>query len=889
MNARPSQSLGAVAVRSAADGSGMSRVALRVVGDHPLEGTDQVRARPCDPRADRPDGAADHRRRLGVGQAEQLGQHEGLPPVGVQPGEEVVDRRALGYRVAVPHSREALEVRVVADEGEPPAATGADGVGADPAGDGQQPRPDGRAVLEAVQRAERPQVGLLGQVVGVLVVAEGRAQPPDVGLGGAHQRRGGEGVALGGVGGEAFQVVHVLIFVVGSPPRWPIGELPPGWEPYAFGRRPMRHDVLSLPRGPLRPPRRRSARDVVPRARRAPRRLPRVRRLGRPGSRRHAPIAAGHRAARARSHRRGAGRPPARAPRRRGGGPRARHRLGPPAGPARRRGRAGRLRLAGAQLRRRCDERPGAHRPRDGSLEPGRRGRLPGRRGRAPPGGGRPAGPRLLRRPAPAGDPGRPRRRARARRTGGGASPALRRGGPPLRRGVARSPPVRARPGRPAGAGVRRSWLVVVALLAAWLAGGVAIALPASAHATLVSTDPGEGARLESVPGEVRLEFSEGVSLGAGYARVLGADGERVDTDAAAVQGSVLTIPLRDGLGDDGYLVTYRVISADSHPISGAYSFVVGDGELVPTAGAEDPTDPVVRAALPAARWIGFAGLALAVGVPVLVLLCWPGGWASDRLRRLAGWGAAAVAVSALLSFLLQGPYSAGTGLGSVLDPSLLSATGSSVVGWTLLARAVLAGALVLAVRPVWRRGTPPSPAETAGAGLLVLGLVVATAAIGHPVAGSWPGLAVVVATVHAAGMAVWLGGLAGLLAVVLRPTTPGEELAEVLTPWSRLAFGAVVALVVTGTVQAVREVESPTALFATTYGWVLIAKLLLVAALLAAAGVSRVWVQQRLGVHRPRPGGRRSVTAHAFAASSGGPSVAEDEQADLRRRQQAE
>ncbi|HEY0126072.1 MAG TPA: FixH family protein [Blastococcus sp.] len=446
---------------------------------------------------------------------------------------------------------------------------------------------------------------------------------------------------------------------------------------------------------------------------------------------------------------------------------------------------------------------------------------------------------------------------------------------------------------------MRRSWLVVLTLLAGWLAGGVGTAPPASAHATLVSTDPGEGGRLDSVPAEVTLEFSEGVTLGAGYARVLGADGERVDTGAAAVEGSLLTIPLQDGLGEDGYLVTYRVVSADSHPISGAYSFVVGDGELVPAAGtgAEDLTDPVVAAVLPASRWLGFAGLALAVGVPVLVLLCWPGGWASDRLRRLATWGAAAVAVSALLSFVLQGPYTAGSGLGSALDPSLLSATGSSVGGWTLLTRAVLAGALVLALRPVWSRATPPSPAQTTVAGLLALGLVVATAAIGHPVAGSWPGLAVVMATVHAAGMAVWLGGLAGLLAVVLRPTTGAEELTGVLTAWSRLAFGAVVALVVTGTVQAVREVESPTALFATTYGWVLIAKLILVAVLLAAAGVSRVWVQQRLGVRQARGGGRRTLTAHAFAAAGGpGPGTGElaveeavEEAAGLRGRLQSE
>ena len=75
-------------------------------------------------------------------------------------------------------------------------------------------------------------------------------------------------------------------------------------------------------------------------------------------------------------------------------------------------------------------------------------------------------------------------------------------------------------------------------------------------------------------------------------------------------------------------------------------------------------------------------------------------------------------------------------------------------------------------------------------------------------------------------------------------------------------------ALVVSGTVQAVREVESPTALFVTAYGWVLVAKLVLVAVVLAAAGVSRVWVQQRLGVRRSRPGGRRGLTAHAFAAT---------------------
>ena len=438
---------------------------------------------------------------------------------------------------------------------------------------------------------------------------------------------------------------------------------------------------------------------------------------------------------------------------------------------------------------------------------------------------------------------------------------------------------------------MRRTCALLVVLLAAWLGGGVVTAVPASAHATLVSTDPGEGARLDAVPAEVTLEFSESLSLGAGYARVLSGDGERVDTGAAEVDGRVLSIPLRPDLPDGGYLVTYRVVSADSHPVSGAYSFVVGDGELLlPGAGAgEDGTDPVVAAALPASRWLGFAGLALAVGVPVLVLVCWPAGWSSRPLRRLSTGGAGAVAASALLTLLLQGPYAAGGGIGSLLDPSALSATVTSATGWTLLARAVLAAGLLLVLRPVWRRGGPPAPGRTVLAGVLALGLVVTTAAVGHPVAGPWPALAVAVAAVHAGAMAVWLGGLAALLAVVLRP---GSDLAGVLPPWSRIAFGAVAALVVSGTVQAVREVASPTALFVTTYGWILVAKLVLVLVLLAAAGISRVWVQQRLGVRSTRPAGRRTLTAHAFSAGDAQTTVAEadeDGAAGLRDRLQAE
>ncbi|MGY1807776.1 FixH family protein [Blastococcus sp. SYSU D00669] len=423
---------------------------------------------------------------------------------------------------------------------------------------------------------------------------------------------------------------------------------------------------------------------------------------------------------------------------------------------------------------------------------------------------------------------------------------------------------------------MRRAVALLLALVGGWLVAGVVLAGPAAAHAELVSTTPESGAELDAAPEEVTLTFTEGVSVGAGYARVLDADNARVDTGEPTVSGDVVTVPLRGDLPDGGYLVTYRVISADSHPISGAFSFVVGEGELIAATPGEtgDATDPGVAAALPVARWLGFAGIALAVGVPVLVLVCWPAGWWSERLRRLAEGGAVAVAVGALAGFALQGPYAAGAGLGSALDPALLGTTASSGYGVVLVVRALLALYLLAALARYWRRGTRPAGWALAAPAAAAVGLVVTTAAVGHPIAGAWPGLALPVTAVHVAAMAVWLGGLTGLLAGVVRPDVPADELAAALPRFSRLAFGSVVALVVTGIVQSVREVGSPAALVETTYGWLLVAKLLLVAVILAVAGVSRVWVQQHLGVEGPR----RRVTAHAFAAEAldDDPAVAE-------------
>jgi copper transport protein len=433
--------------------------------------------------------------------------------------------------------------------------------------------------------------------------------------------------------------------------------------------------------------------------------------------------------------------------------------------------------------------------------------------------------------------------------------------------------PAPAGPGWPAGDRVRRllpALVLVSALLWVGLLVDVLTAGPASAHATVVTTTPADGARLDAAPEQVTIEFDENVSLGGGYARVLDGDGDRVDTGAAEVRDGVVTVPLRADLPDAGYVVTYRVVSADSHPVPGAFSFVVGNGEPLPagSVGSGDAIDPGVSALLPLARWVGYAGLALGLGIPLALVTCWPGGWPVTRLRRAALAGLAAVAVGGALSLLVQGPYAAAAGLGQLLDPPLVGATIDTAYGRTLLARIALAVLLAVVLARGWRRDRPPGTALLAVAGVLAAGLVVAVAAVGHPVAGSLPALAVTVSAVHVAAMSGWLGGLVVLLAGALRGATSTRELDSALPRWSRLAGGYIGALVVTGVLQSVREVGSFSALVHTSYGWVLLAKLAVVLLVLVAALVSRDWVQQRVGGGR-RPGRRpgRRVVAQAFSA----------------------
>jgi copper transport protein len=390
----------------------------------------------------------------------------------------------------------------------------------------------------------------------------------------------------------------------------------------------------------------------------------------------------------------------------------------------------------------------------------------------------------------------------------------------------------------------------VLALLGCWLALGVSAAPPALAHAGLVSTDPPDGTRLAQAPATVTLRFSERVSLGAGVGFVRVVDQHGAEVDAGPAQhppgaddpgaDDVVAVALRPGLPDGGYLVSYQVVSADSHPVSGAVAFTVGDGPLLDSAGAVldgTGTDALLGALLAALRWVSYTGLALLGGM-VFVRVCWPQGGAHRRVRRLVWAGWLCVAVGTAGQLLGQGPYAAGRGLAALAPPGALRETLSLPLGQLLLLRVVVL--LVLAVLLARLLGRHPAASryeDMGGAAALVL--LLTYAGTGHAVADPTPTAAVLADAAHLAAMSVWLGGMVMVLAGLLR-LAPAAEMVAALPRFSRLAFGAVAVLAGTGVYQALATVGTPSALWQTNYGRLLSVKVLAVVVILGAASASR-------------------------------------------------
>nr|WP_202538594.1 copper resistance protein CopC [Streptomyces sp. SID8379] len=391
--------------------------------------------------------------------------------------------------------------------------------------------------------------------------------------------------------------------------------------------------------------------------------------------------------------------------------------------------------------------------------------------------------------------------------------------------------------------------LLFLAVTGALLAG----AAPASAHAALTGSDPRQGAVVQQAPEQVSLTFSEDVAMSDGSVRVLDPSGKRVDNGKVGnPKGTTYTVGLHSGLPDGTFTVAYQVVSADSHPVSGAYTFSIGAPSKTSAVVADQNAGGgVVGGLYGFARYVSYAGFVLLVGGAAFVLACWPRGAGIKPVQRVVvgGWTALTAATIAML--LMRGSYTGSGKVGDIFDMTLLGQVLQTKSGAALTSRLLLLAAAALFVAVLFgayvKRAEEGDKKEmkdltfglAIGGAVVAAGLGATWAMAEHASTGIQTALAMPVDVLHLLAVAAWLGGLTTLLVALYR--APSIETAAVRR-FSRVAFCSVVALAATGLYQSWRQVGSWSALTGTRYGQLLLVKVGLVAVLVGIAWISRRW-----------------------------------------------
>ena len=411
----------------------------------------------------------------------------------------------------------------------------------------------------------------------------------------------------------------------------------------------------------------------------------------------------------------------------------------------------------------------------------------------------------------------------------------------------------------------RRFAYLVAALLIAGF--GVLAGAPAAwAHATIVSTSPGEGSIVPHEPARVTVTYDEPVGIDPTSLEVFAPNGSRADT-GGATHGSTpaqVAVDLKPGLGNGTYTVGWHVVSADSHHVQGAFTFSIG----APSSTSVNPDklnqtgSPLIGIAFGVVRWVAFCCFALLIGAVGFVLWCWPSGASSPLVLRLTMGAWSGLAGSVLGAVLLQGVYGAGQRAGHVFWPNVLHATLYSRYGRSLGVRLLLVVVALFVFTSILGNlrveGRRVSLAASATWGVLAAALAATWAAADHAGIGIQVPLSLLSDTIHLSAVALWLGGLTMLATIVLRRSRlPASKLAgspagkkgraataeavQAVERFSPIALACVGVILLTGTYQAWRGVGSWPALVDTTYGRLLLIKIAAMCVLIGLGYVARI------------------------------------------------
>lgn len=346
-------------------------------------------------------------------------------------------------------------------------------------------------------------------------------------------------------------------------------------------------------------------------------------------------------------------------------------------------------------------------------------------------------------------------------------------------------------------------------------------ATPAAfAHAQLLSTSPQANATLAAAPMQAELAFNEPVSALA--ISLILPDGEALDLLDQTSSGATVTVQLPTGMAGGTHILSWRAVSVDSHPVAGSLLFSIG------AAGGSALAEPTSSRAAALALWA-------AKSLLFVTLLCGTGGAIfalaaplPQRARRLAAALSGLGLALAPLSLGLQGLDALGLPLDALATAQPWLAGYATSYGGTVTALllALAIGLMTL----LWR-------ATRAAAWLAWALAAVALALSGHAAAAEPQWMTRPAVTIHLAGILFWVGALLPLWFWLRRSDDRADH---ALAQFSRFIPFAVAPIVISGVTLAIIQLGPPGPAWLAPYGFILAAKLALLALLLALALVNR-------------------------------------------------
>jgi copper transport protein len=418
---------------------------------------------------------------------------------------------------------------------------------------------------------------------------------------------------------------------------------------------------------------------------------------------------------------------------------------------------------------------------------------------------------------------------------------------------------------------VRRARFTAVAVVAA----GIALLAPAaaSAHAYLIKTVPAASVVLNTPPSSVQLTYDEAVEPRFAIVSVTDAAGDSLTTGPVTRSPSnpdTLVVPIKH-VPEGWYLVYWRAISVDGHPVQGVFEFAIGPNEGPPP---QFPTPHISGSAtspqLVALKWLAFLTIMSAIGLFVLRTLI-----AQPLVRRVEGTSlrfvSRAFAVASVLGLVAIPAYleeataidslKSFWSFGRLVPLWRVTAFGR---GWVdvELCFALFCAAAAIAIwvdRPERQHRPVASLLALSGALLGAAAVLVLPGTVGHAGQTSPRSVAVMLDWLHLISGSIWVGGLIGLL-VVWRTLPAARRVAGLVVcvpRFSNTAFVAVMVLLGTGVGAAVLHLPVLSALWLTSYGTVILVK---AGILLAAMGLASV------NLLRTKPGLSRNEVSDASA-----------------------